>query len=514
MEKLTAEEGFKLFGLLRDEIGIANCTLAAYRAIGQERIAQFATGDFSTPLSHADTLALFQQIFPLIPGETTRAKLLWAMRKLRIAVPDKARFDAVLAYIVEKVRAYISGEDSYGEGVSSELPEIKAGRTISGWGPVNMWWTMSEATLDKCLRRMQYQNVRYFPVEAVGNAGEDVLANSDKYEQVKSRLLFCARRCHELGIWFAPILSNDNAGNGNYQNGGVSIGKRLSSYKEFADWIATSLIPYRSSTIWTPVGEVQTDAGRELERYVIAKLGGAGFRIHSNGAHGTPSSPAAGAERMGWHPQSVSSWPSSKDAVVLSDCGTIIRQLNLNNDLNGNGNPVALRGWLSAGALRGQCVVACYAFQTAIYDEAAIDAMSMKVESTPAPVGDDVDLSNAIWHGPNGSVAKVTQSLSNLRMNAEKISYTLSQGTDLWGPRVGEKQTNMLACFFVFRGGRWQGGKWDHSTYSRKDRETTNIYGGYTGGIIPTNGEAVRVCMLSNDLKERTNAPEIKWVSR
>ena len=123
----------------------------------------------------------------------------------------------------------------------------------------------------------------------------------------------------------------------------------------------------------------------------------------------------------------------------------------------------------------------------------------------------DIDLSTAVWHGPNGSKAKVTETLSNLKIDSKQISYSISKGTDSWEPHTGAKNVNQYSCFFVFRDGRFQGGKFDWSTYSRKTRPLDNIKTGYTGGIVPRTGEDVWFCFMDLGGTKRTNCEKVKW---
>ena len=128
------------------------------------------------------------------------------------------------------------------------------------------------------------------------------------------------------------------------------------------------------------------------------------------------------------------------------------------------------------------------------------------------PPSDDIDLSAARWHGPNGGRAAVTESLENLKIDSHKISYTLSKGTEGWQPHnAAQKNCNQYACFFVLRDGLFQGGKFDWSTYSRKTRELKNIRGGYTGGIVPNSGETVWFCFMDLNGKNRTNCQAVQW---
>lgn len=255
---------------------------------------------------------------------------------------------------------------------STDLPEFGV-KPITGYGPVNHAWHMPESTLEKILTRMQKKNVRYFPMECVGNGEEDVLGSPAKTEQMKRNILFIARRCMELGIWFGPILFNDNIGKGNWKNGRIGLDKRLAQARAFIDWFAAQ--SFQNFTVVTPLGEPRTSAGKGLQSYAVGKLAAAGYRLCTNDGH-RPQQNASWSQYFCYHPVSTGDWPDSTAGHVLSDTGAILAQLNQGNDVYGLGNPDAIAAWRSAGVARGQAVTAYYAFQAQTYDEASIDAMS------------------------------------------------------------------------------------------------------------------------------------------
>ena len=373
---------------------------------------------------------------------------------------------------------------------STVRPAIGNG-TITGYGPVNMWWKMPHSALFSVLNRMQRKNVRFFVVEALGNAGEDVLANQAKMAEVKEKLEYIAGECRKKGIWLNPIVANDNAGKGNYQNGGVKLEKREAQCREFIDWMASQ--PWQEFAIPCIMAEPQTDAGRRLQAYAAKKFKMAGFKImHNQGDRPQGNETISGikSDYFCYHNTSVNDWPKSADAIVLSDTGAAIRQLNLGGDLNGKGNPDAIRKWVAAGKARGQAVVAMYAFQVAEYDEDAIDALSAgdeAVQPPEAPASGELLPSQVKWLGTNYAAAKQTVTLSGVAMSGKHLNFKASKID--WPPQ-GAKKCKAVGILIRKIGDEYKGGKVEWCVVERGWYDiVTNTADGYNGATMPANGE-------------------------
>lgn len=268
---------------------------------------------------------------------------------------------------------------------SSDLPSIGGGKTVTGYGPVNYAWQMSDSVLEDGLAYMQAQNVRWFVWEYVGNAGEDVLGSTQKLATANSRFLKIQAECKARGIWCAPILFNDNAGDGDYQNGGVKLASRLSQAKNLIDFVAAHADPAVCSI--TITSEIQTSAGEQLESYGRAKLVASGIRLDYNGS-GRPSSKPSGYSGLRcWHVCDINAWPAA-DTIWLNDCGASIRTVNpeagdamramsADGTLYGAGNVAVIEAYKNKAAARGQFVFARYGFQDKTFDKPAIAALSM-----------------------------------------------------------------------------------------------------------------------------------------
>lgn len=347
--------------------------------------------------------------------------------------------------------------------VSSALPKIGAGKTITGWAPVNFWWNMDDATIRDGLAYMQSRNVRWFGPEAVGNAGEDVLGNAAKLDRMKSRWLLTQAECRARGIWFAPILFNDNAGDGAYSNGGVKLEKRMAQAKALIDWVAAN--GDKSVLSITIVSEIQTSAGKQLEAYGLAVLGKAGFRLDYNGSSRPSSKPSGYSGLRVWHTCDVNAWPS-KDTVWLNDCGPSIREresvraMNLNGDLNGVGDPAKIAAKKAEAVARGQYVFSIYGFQVKIFDKAAIDALAMPADAAPPAAGESAsfDLSQVKWLHYDVSSWPATAKLS-AAVNANGVVTLASDKAKIW-PAVDGLNANPWV-FVKWTDGKWYGATWE-----------------------------------------------------
>lgn len=384
-----------------------------------------------------------------------------------------------------------------GSDTSTALPAIGAGKTLTGWGPVNFWWNMDDAVIESGLSYMQSCNVRWFPVEAVGNAGDDVLGVPARMERMKSRWLITQRICKERGIWFAPILFNDNAGDSAYSNADTPLAERMAQAKGLIDWVAVNAD--KSVCSITIVSEIQTEAGRQLESYGLSKL--AGFRLDYNG-NGQPSSkPSAYSGLACYHVCNIAAWPSAS-TIWLNDCGTSIRDraLNLNGDLNGLGDPAKIEAKKNEAVARGQYVFSIYGFQVKGFDTNTIRALAMPhTESTTATNVSVVDggilPSQVSWLGQNYSSAKTTVTLTDVNMSGTHLNFKSSPVT--WPPQ-GEKKCKAVGFLIRKIGDTYVGGKVEWCVVERgwydivtNTKKLTRMIrrSGYNGATVPASGE-------------------------
>jgi hypothetical protein len=508
--KLTVSEGVALAMELADAVGHDQLLTVLTATIGVQRAFTLAE-DHTGRISKAETVALIKAVLPLVPGDTLKAKIKFAISALRRAIPDRARQDAILAYVVERIKEYKAGQESQPSASSA----YQTTGTVCGYGPVNNAWKLPDHVVDQILNRMQLKNVRAYKVESVGHANEDVLGTPSKLEQMKRATLYAVDGCAKRGIYYHATLFNDNAGKNTWRNDGPALSKRLPQAKAFIDWFASTVNP--NGVFVVIVGETRTSAGKELEKYGAKKLKAAGFKIGNNNGSRPKSTTTFGGVKTDfheYHPTAISDWPKSKAAHVTSDTGAILARLNAGGNVYGLGNPPVVAGWRAVAETQGFPFVIYYGFDAAEYDEETIDAMSPE-GTVDAPEwqasDDDIDLSRAKWHGPNGAGARATARLDGLSFDGKIFTYKQS-GTGGWKKwKDGSKTLNSYACFFVKRNGQWAGGKFDGCSTDRNWRDIKNIVNGYTGGIRPKAGEEVRFCLINQSASERTNAPGVVW---
>lgn len=435
-------------------------------------------------ISKAETLALVKAILPLLPGATLKAKIKSAIAGLREAIPDKARADAILAYVLERIKRYKTVP-----ALASDYPDLGSG-TVTGYGPVNNHWKIPESTIRRILDRMQQKNVRAYKVESVGHASEDVLGRSNLLAQMKAKTLFSAAECAKRGILYHVTLFNDNAGKDTWKNSGCSLGDRLKQAKAFTDWFAATVPP--KGVYVVIVGETRTSAGKELEKYGAAKLKAAGFKIGNNNGSRPQATTSFGGIQTDfheYHPTKTSDWPISKAAHVTSDTGAILAQLNQGGNVYGLGNPAAIAAWRADGVAKGYAFVIFYGFDVAEYDETTIDAMvgNSTGAEVPASGNDAISPSQVRWLGTDYSKAKTTITLSGVSMSGKHLNFKASAIS--WPPQ-GAKKCKAVGFLIRKIGNQYVGGKVEWCVVERGWYDVkTNTLDGYNGSTVPANGE-------------------------
>jgi hypothetical protein len=103
--KLTVSEGVALAMELADAVGHDQLLTVLTATLGVQRALALAE-DHTGRISKAETAALVKAVIPLVPGDTLKDKIKVAIAALRRAIPDKARQDEILAYVVERIKDY------------------------------------------------------------------------------------------------------------------------------------------------------------------------------------------------------------------------------------------------------------------------------------------------------------------------------------------------------------------------------------------------------------------------
>ena len=457
--KLTAAEGAALGGIAVEKLGAAAVVPVLASALPADKVARLLRRE-STPLTVAEKKAIVEAVIPLLPGKTPRQKINAVVKAIRPAFATRARYDEVMAYVNERIKAYLSAP-----AAGTAYPV--AGATITGYGPVNNHWKLPDTVVVQILDRMQAANVRAYKVESVGHASEDVLGKADLLAAMKRKTLFAASECAKRGIIYHVTLFNDNAGKNTWRNAGPSLGDRLRQCKAFIDWFAAT-VPLQGVYV-VIVGETRTSAGKELEKYGAKVLLAAGFRIGNNEGGGRPRSATSfggvATDFFEYHPTKTSDWPADKRAHVTSDTGAILAQLNQGGNVYGLGNPAAVAAWRAAGVAKGYAFVIYYGFDVAEFDAATIDAMSPGpafASAQPAATADwPAELADVTWLHANvrdwPATAQMTASIGGglIRFPYDKAN--------VWPVATSgvEKGTNANVWAIPQINGRWYAATWE-----------------------------------------------------
>lgn len=497
--KLTAAEGASLVGIAVEKLGAAVVVPVLASALPADKVARLLRRE-STPLTVAEKKAIVEAVIPLLPGKTPRQKINAVVKAIRPAFATRARYDEVMAYVNERVKMYLSGGQASGSAApSANLPALGS-RPLRGYGRANDWWKNTEL-LDAETTAMQKADVRVYTFEMAGHAKDRVLSDPAKLEQVKAAYVVLLGHCRAKGLYAHPTPANDNMGQRKWGDPGIPLSAVLPAAKKLCDFVREQ---GPANVIFQPCNETQTAAGRALEDYAYKTM--PGFTFICNGSAGHPAKVDARASYRAFHSANIASWPNDAARTAsVSDHSGQLAQLNTGG-ISGEERLDVLTAWIGEGVKRGYLFTSYYDFsEIGGIDYGAISACG--VQGPAAPVSrlyaDDIDLSRAVWIGPDGSRAIVTESLEIVRSDKEKVYFTLSKGSDAWEPHQGAKQTNQYVCAFFMRNGVPTGGKFDHSTWSRKDRELKNLRDNYLG-FRPVAGEPWWLLVMDVNGTKRT----------
>lgn len=498
--KLTKAEGIALAEALAARVGHAQVLTVLVATLGAQRGLDLVERQEGR-ITKAETVALVKAIIPLVPGDTRKAKIKVAIACLREAIPERERQDAILAYVLQKIKDY-----KVPPPVAPVAPVVNDG-FLRLYGRVNMWCAGGEVLLRQDVTLCAMLGVGYQIEMAGWRSGQTAFDGEDKLAATCAMYRKLQGWCKSAGIPLFVSITNWNITLTKYGNKGRPFASVVPAAKKLAECVFDC--GGMNFVYVQPVAETGKDTTATNFEKWCGKLF-KGWKLVYNGGS-RPTKPAYGWTHFAYHPNSTADGGKA-GGISISDTGTIIKQLAADGSLNGPGDPAKVAAWFAKAKAAGAIVAGYYAFLREKHDAAAIRACAAPAAAQAAPqTGDDVDLSKAVWHGPDGRGAKVTETLYNLTFDGKEFRYRQSAGTSKWTPRTGEKNVNQYACFFVKRNGVWTGGKFDWSSETRSSRERTNIDNGYTGGIRPVAGEEVRFCLMDLNGTKRTNAPGVKW---
>jgi hypothetical protein len=497
--KLTRTEALDLVDALVDLVGAERLAPVIFAALPFDKATELTVNRNAVALTKAETAALVKAVVPLIPGATLKAKIAAVLKAARPCFSTAERFKEVTAYVVDRLKAYAAGDS---------IPVAPAGDGfLRFYGRVNLWCAAGEDELKKDISVCAKHGVGYTIEMAGWRSGETAFDSASNLSNTVNLYGKLVEWCKAAKIPLLVSITNWNVTQTKYGNKGRPFASIVPTAKKLAE---TVLACGGQDLVYVqPVAETGNDAdAKAFEKWCGALF--AGWKLVYNGGS-RPSKPAYGWPHFAYHPNTVADGGKA-GGISVSDTGTIIKQLAADGTLDGPGDPAKIAAWFAKCKAAGAIGAGYYAFLREKHDAAAIRACAAPAAvAQPVESGEDVDLSKAVWHGPDGRGCAVTETVSGLTFDGKAFRYSPSKGTEAWEPHSGEKNCNQYACFFVKRNGVWAGGKFDWSTYSRKSRDRKNIDGGYTGGIVPKAGEEVRFCLTDLNMKRRTNAPGVKW---
>ena len=496
--KLTIAEGLALYNVVQEKAGLAPVLAAVSAALGPNRAQAFVGSMGKLRLTNQEKIALVLGLAKLVPGATTKEKMLWLLKNARSCFDSDARFKEAMAAVAAELNKLANAADD---------PPFVADDFLRFYGRVNMWAAAGEDELRKDIAVCKECRVGYHIEMAGWRSGETAFDGEEKLSAAIDMYRKVLSWCRKAKIPLFTSITNRNVEITKYSN----IGRPFASIVPAAKRLAQAV--FDEGPEWQLVQPVaEPNSGNkpveDFEKWCGTLF--AGWKIVYNGNGGRPSKPAYGWSDFGYHPNKGSdSVPVG--CLAVSDTGSIIRESTTDGQLDGPGNPSWISSWFAKCKASKAKGAAYYAFTRVKHDPAAIRACAAPAGSAEPVQTGEPDLSQAKWIGFNGANAASTEKLSNLTIDDTYIHFALSPGCKSWEPHEGAKQTNQKACFFVMRDGRWTGGRYDDSGYPRVSRELKNIRGGYTGGIKPKTGEIVWFCFTDVNGTKRTNCASAVW---
>lgn len=238
------------------------------------------------------------------------------------------------------------------------------------YGRVNAWGA-DLTKLRKELRVCAKHGVGYH-IELLGWARYGVAGGATK-EGIEKAYKTLVKWAKIYGVPVFVSIANDNSGSGKYGEKGPHLDKQ----KEILEWALQLVVKHgnKAVVLVQPVAEIQTSFGKSWDAHANSTLLSAGFSTCYNGDFGRPGG-TAGHSVLAWHPQKTSA-SVPKGAMCVSDCGSIILQLNAG--LDGKGHPDKIRDYTKKCQDMGCLGYAHYAFlYNGPVDEPAIKAVAGK----------------------------------------------------------------------------------------------------------------------------------------
>lgn len=516
--KLTKAEGLALAAELVAVLGAPAVSAALVSVIGADR-AQGILAAKEGRISKAETVALVKAIIPLVPGADLKAKIKVAIAALRRAIPDKARADAILAYVLQKIKDY-----------KVPPPAVPAAPIVNDgflrlYGRSNMWCAGGEDLLRQDVTLCAALGVGYQIEMAGWRPGQTAFDGEDKLAATMAMYRKLQGWCKQSGIPLLVSITNWNITQSKYGNKGRPFASIVPAAKRLAECVFDC--GGMDFVYVQPVAETnpKDKAATDFEKWCGTLF--SGWKLVYNGGS-RPQKPSYGWPHFAVHPSSTSDG-GVRGGISISDTGSIIKQLAADGTLDGPGNPAKIADWFARCKAGGAIGAGYYAFLRTSHDAAAIRACAARSNAPEQslPAGSwPSELSSVTWLHSNvldwAVTTTVKPSISNGQINLP------FDKTNAW-PAINYDggMVNANPWAIVNIGGKWYAGTWE---WMRKG-QTSKPKGclDHTGGKgdhfkksplnkwTPKSGEEFYLMVSGlarsniRNVEERSNPVKVRW---
>ncbi len=504
--KLTVSEGVALAMELADVVGYDQLLTVMAATIGVQRALALAE-DHTGRISKAETVALVKAILPLVPGDTLKAKIKLAIAALRRAIPDKARQDAILAYVVKRIKEY--------KTPPPPLMAVYDDGFLRFYGRVNLWCAAGEDELRKDLMTCSQHGVGYQIEMAGWRSGETAYDGHLNLSRTLEMYRLLHGWCKTAGIPLFVSITNQNIVYSKYGNVGRPFASVVPVAKQLAQCVKDC--GGQDFVYVQPVAETDKNdsAAVGFEKWCGALF--AGWKLVYNGGS-RPSKPAYGWPHFAYHPNTTADG-GKRGGITISDTGTIIKQLAADGTLEGPGDPAKIAAWFAKCKASGAIGAGYYAFKREKHDAAAIRACGAPAAAQAAPQNDDaVPFANLRWNRGGENFSKAVRDPAcaitgvKIRGGGTPVLSYGGEGFQKW-PVKDENVTHIWAIFFDSDGdGVFErGGKFDWGRSTAADRPLAHLthYKGWDG--YPRKGTPWAAVITDVKGKRRSNVVKGVW---
>ena len=475
--KLTTQEWLELVNLAISKLGADAVLPILAAALPPEKVGRLVLRQ-STPLTAAEKEALVQAALPAIPGDTFKKKLAFVVKEIRPAFETRARYDEVMAYVAERVIAYLKAKQ---DGVLPGAPAAGLDFRL-GYGPVNNWRNLGAKAI---VGATAPAGIGVVPIEFWEWSAWQRFKDADAQIAAFEKLLDATTKSGQ--ILYATYV-NSNLGSGKYGDPGIKLSAYAGAVWKGATRVA-ELMKSHPRLFVTPVGDggIGPDPkfDKQVQDWFLANAPKAQL-VNNWGAR--PS----GNDGMGQrcvHPSSTKD-AGSGTAWVMSDHGLLIRELN-GGALYGTADVGVTGSYARKVTDAGRKFIYYHFDQNAKIDANALAALKgVAKPEAPAPSGPasgEILPSQVSWLGGDYSKARQTVSLSGVSMSGAHLNFKV--GSVPW-PATGAKKCKAVGFLIRKIGGKYVGGKVEWCVVERGWYDVrTNTLDGYNGATVPAAGE-------------------------